>query len=121
MANQYTKFAEQKIRKSFCSIVVDNKLVDLSPIELNYTGEMNGSVLTLQIHQIYKNEVGDDHSPDREAVLVLPRARTQCITGIDCQLNGKKIDLKIEEEKKTFNSKKKILIFFIIKAELPKK
>ena len=95
-----TKFTQQKISKSFCSIVIDDQLVELTPLKMDYTGEMNGGILSLQIHQIYQNDKGDENSPDRKVVLVLPRTRTQCITGIECILNGETIPLKIEEEKK---------------------
>ena len=91
------QLSEQKIGKSFCSIVVDNKAVDLSPLKLEYSGEIHEGLLSLKIHQLYKNDIGPENSPDRKAMLILPKSRTHCISGIDCVLNNEKIDIKIDE------------------------
>lgn len=85
---------------SYCSIAVDNELTELIPKKLDYTGEMNGGILTLQIHQLYRNDKKSTKSSNTDAVLVLPKAKTQCITDINCILNGRSIELKIEEEKR---------------------
>lgn len=67
---------------------------------MDYYGEMNESVLSLNIHQKYKNTCGNKYSSDCKAVLVLPQTLTQSITGLECYLNGKKINLKVHEKKK---------------------
>lgn len=97
IANQHIDLSKQTINQSFCSIFYKSQLVPLDPVLIDYTGKLNGCILTLQIHQSYVNLVSRE---DCQCHLLLPREKTQCITGVDCLLNGEKIELKIEEEKK---------------------
>ena len=90
--------ANLRANQNICSVIVDDDH-ELIPLKLEYVGEMNGGILSLQIHQLYKNDQGDANSPDSKAVLALPKNRSHCITGIECFLNDQKIDIKIEEEK----------------------
>lgn len=85
------------ISKSICHIISDSKEIEISPLKLDYFGEMNDSILSLRIHQKYKNTIKSKDSSSTKAYLILPNTLSQSITGIECMINGKKIDLKVEE------------------------
>lgn len=91
------QLSDQKI--GFCSLIIDDEMVNLSSSKLEYSGEMHDGLLTLKIHQLYINDIGPGNSPDRRAMLVLPKSRTYCISEIECVLNNEKVDIKIDEIK----------------------
>lgn len=92
-------YLNKQFRPSFCAIILnDNSKVDLMPLKIDYNGEMNESVLSLAIHQKYKN-IYNNYVANK-AILALPQTLTQSITGIECSLNGNKIDLNIKEKQK---------------------
>lgn len=86
---------ESSIRQSFCTLISDGNEKDLTPLQNEYKGQMNGGILSLEIHQSYKNETGSQES---KAVLCLPRSRNHCLTAIEYVLNGEKINLKLESK-----------------------
>lgn len=85
------------LRPSFFAVYRDDDYFDIPPLKTEYWGEMNGGILSFNVHHIYKN---DSDLSTENAVITLPKTYSQCISGIDCTLDGKKIEIKIEEKKR---------------------
>ena len=90
-------FVQKLVSSSFCSIAIDDKLVELTPFKKDYMNICQTPDLKIKIHQVYKNDIGNSDSPDRELFFILNQESYQSKI-LKFIFNGNEINLNIEDE-----------------------